>query len=172
MKIRIVSDEWYPVYFMSCYGDEVEVEDAKVEEWKRVFAEFERVQNEMEAAAKGALTGTRGTGSAAVFSADESVPQGGGPLLRAVRSNGEVPRRCAPGTEPVGLRATPLSPDAQRPGNVLRQPRGLSASAGRNCSPFAFTDSMAARQFSMVPAFMSRRSTYQSFQSPTRRSLT
>jgi hypothetical protein len=35
----------------------------------------------------GALTGIQGTGSAAVFSVDESVPQGGAPLLRGVRSN-------------------------------------------------------------------------------------
>jgi hypothetical protein len=52
MKVKINSDEWYPMYFISDeYGEEVEAKNAKVAEWKRVFAEFLRVQDEMKAAA-------------------------------------------------------------------------------------------------------------------------
>jgi len=51
MKVKIDSDEWYPVYSISDWGEEVEVEDAKVAEWKRVFSDFDRVQDEMMAAA-------------------------------------------------------------------------------------------------------------------------
>jgi hypothetical protein len=49
MKIKINSDEQYLVCCISdcgC-GYEVEVEDSKVAEWERIFAEFERVQREM-----------------------------------------------------------------------------------------------------------------------------
>jgi hypothetical protein len=47
MKVKIDSDEWYPVYCVSPHGDEVDVPDSQVADWKRVFAEFERVQREM-----------------------------------------------------------------------------------------------------------------------------
>lgn len=55
MKIQIDSDEWYPVYYMynGC-GTGVDVPEATVERWKRVFEEFEAVQNEMQAAIKDA----------------------------------------------------------------------------------------------------------------------
>lgn len=49
MKVKIDSDEWYPVYDLDDYGDEVEVPDDKVAEWKRILAEFDVMQKEMAA---------------------------------------------------------------------------------------------------------------------------
>jgi len=53
MKVWIKQAEWYPVYKIDADADDdwsakqVEVENSKIVEWKLVFAEFERVQNEM-----------------------------------------------------------------------------------------------------------------------------
>ena len=59
MKVKILGDEWYPVYSFSIYGEEAEVEKGKVAKWKRVFAEFARVQKEMEAALHAAQCGKK-----------------------------------------------------------------------------------------------------------------
>ena len=51
VKIKIVKDELYPAFFIEDFGVEVEVENSKVAEWKRVMEDFDRVQNEMQQAA-------------------------------------------------------------------------------------------------------------------------
>lgn len=54
MKVKIDRDEWYPVYSVHSvhdqYGDEIEVDDLTAERWRRVTAEFESIQDEMDEA--------------------------------------------------------------------------------------------------------------------------
>lgn len=53
VKVYVDSDEWYPVYSVvdsDTYGGiEVEVPQGTLDRWQSVAAEFEDVQNEMEA---------------------------------------------------------------------------------------------------------------------------
>ena len=51
MKVRILEDEWYPVYTLNDdFGDEVEADEETVERWRRAFEDFDAVQAEMRAA--------------------------------------------------------------------------------------------------------------------------
>ena len=50
MKVRIEEGEWYPVFYVSRddrFGDECDVTEEKLADWKRVFDEFDAVQDEM-----------------------------------------------------------------------------------------------------------------------------
>ena len=49
MKVAIDKDEWYPVYYLvsSDYHETTEVNKQVVERWKKVFIEFDKVQEEM-----------------------------------------------------------------------------------------------------------------------------
>lgn len=49
MRVKIDDDEWYPVYFITEMGIEIEADEAMVERWKRVAKEFDEVQREMKA---------------------------------------------------------------------------------------------------------------------------
>ena len=63
MKVNLTWDEWYPVYNIDtskCPQEpEFEVPEAQVAEWKRVCAEFDRVQEEMRVFAVSAEDSTR-----------------------------------------------------------------------------------------------------------------
>lgn len=51
MKVYIHSDDWYPMFLLSDKGTlAVEVDEEKVKEWKRIFKEFLRAQEEMRVA--------------------------------------------------------------------------------------------------------------------------
>ena len=50
MKVRIETEEWYPVFSVSeddRFGAECDVTEEKLADWKRVFDEFDAVQDEM-----------------------------------------------------------------------------------------------------------------------------
>ena len=53
MKVYIDEDEMFPVYSITDYPSyprtEIEVDEATVERWQRIIAEFDAVQSEMEA---------------------------------------------------------------------------------------------------------------------------
>jgi len=52
MKLKIDSDEWYPVYYIDNgigYGTEVEVDDKIVKRWRKTLKDFDKMQDEMEA---------------------------------------------------------------------------------------------------------------------------
>jgi hypothetical protein len=49
MKVRILEDEWYPVYVIYNYGNECDIHPRKVARWKKTFTAFYRVQQEMRA---------------------------------------------------------------------------------------------------------------------------
>lgn len=52
MKVKIDTDEWYPVYIMlgseTWHAPECEVPKATVKRWKRVTKQFEKIQSEMK----------------------------------------------------------------------------------------------------------------------------
>lgn len=51
MKVKIQSDEWYPVLYLDeRFGDEVNVPRETVKRWKRILADFDTMQDEMCAA--------------------------------------------------------------------------------------------------------------------------
>lgn len=60
MKVRIETDEWYPVHSLSddSYGDEVDVPLGTLRKWRRIEREFRQMQDEMDDAltAKGKAT--------------------------------------------------------------------------------------------------------------------
>lgn len=54
-KVRLESEEWYPVHSIENSGIECEVPTETVERWKRVETEFGLVQKEMEDAIAAAI---------------------------------------------------------------------------------------------------------------------
>lgn len=49
MKVKIDSEEWYPVFFMtkSQSGTDVEIDQETFDKWQRVAREFDNMQKEM-----------------------------------------------------------------------------------------------------------------------------
>lgn len=50
MKLYVSEQEWYPVFEFEKddrYGEGLNVPDEKVKEWKKVYADFYRVQEEI-----------------------------------------------------------------------------------------------------------------------------
>lgn len=56
--VRIDSEEWYPVYYLSDdqFGRGVEVADEKAAEWRRIRKEFDAMQAEMKPLYRGETT--------------------------------------------------------------------------------------------------------------------
>jgi len=61
MKAYIDKDEWYPVYTVdeerSYMADEIEVDEEAMRRWHRAHLEFNKAQDEMEAAYKSQVRG-------------------------------------------------------------------------------------------------------------------
>ncbi len=55
MKVKIDSDEWYPVYSIVSYGTECEVPEDTVQRWNRIMGEFDVMQKEMRETLKAAF---------------------------------------------------------------------------------------------------------------------
>jgi hypothetical protein len=50
MKVRIAYDDYFPFYFLTdTHGIEVEISEEKLERFKKIFHEFDAMQEELEA---------------------------------------------------------------------------------------------------------------------------